>query len=253
MSILRWTAIFFMSFFPLASLANPLASPEMAVAKPLHMDVSDTEFCRKARYERESSIAKEADLLKEKYNSRQTDDLIMCFSPDENLLFLANQEAQKILGPHAPWYIKISEEFRVRVEEACNILGFENNERSRAYDQCVESRFEELMGPYQSRYQRESSSYINKRRQVAESLIVRCDAALSVKRSQLPSEIRFPIAYYDQGAHSVPQWLLEEKIDDDQWLINMNKFKVSDIMHDVLGNDCPGHMVKWVTYGGPGS
>ena len=250
MSILRWATALLVSALSLQVAANPLANPKSSM--PAHrMDITDTEFCRKARYNRESFISKEPDLIKGT-EPVHTNDLAMCFSPDENLFFIANREAQKILGPHAPWYLDISDEFRVRVQEACKIMGFKNDEISRAYDHCVESRYEELMGPYETRYRREASGYIVKRRQVAESLVVRCDAALSIKRSRLPRDIRFPIAYYDPNLSSVPRWLLEDRIDDTDWLQRMSKLKVNDIMADVLSNDCPGNMVYWVTYNGPG-
>ena len=255
MSIKCWTtslllSTVLLSTYSLTASANPLATPNSPPAKGHHMDIGDTEFCRKARYEREKNISKEPDLIKGA-EPVHTNDLAMCFSPGENLYFTANKEAQKILGPHAPWYVKIGAEFRVRVEEACKILGFENNEISRAYDHCVESRYEELMGPYESRYRREADTYITKRREVAESLVVRCDAALSIKRNRLPKEIRFPVAYYDQNFSSVPRWLLEDRIGDDDWLERMSQLKVNDIMHDVLGKDCPGSMVFWVTYNAP--
>ena len=252
MSTIRWATVLLVSTLSALAIANPLGNRN-APSMPSHkMDISDTEFCRKARYERETFVSQEPDLIKDS-TPVHSNDLAMCFSPDENLFFIANKEAQKILGPHAPWYLQISSEFRARVEEACNIMGFENDEISRAFDHCVESRYEELMGPYEIKYRREAGSYISKRRQVAESLVVRCDAALSIKRTRLPRDIRFPIAYYDPNFSSVPQWLLEERIDDNVWLERMSKLKVNDIMHDVVGNDCPGNMVYWVTYNGPES
>ncbi|OED44466.1 hypothetical protein ACH42_07415 [Endozoicomonas sp. (ex Bugula neritina AB1)] len=250
MSILRWTTAFIISALSFQAFANPLAGANAPSVSAHRMDISDTEFCRKARFDRDNDVQKEPDLIRGS-DPVHTDDRAMCFSPDENLFFIANREAQKILGPHAPWYVKISAEFRTRVQEACKIMGFENNEVSRAFDHCLESRFEELMGPYEVRYRREAGSYINKRREVAESLVVRCDAALSIKRSRLPRDIRFPVAYYDPKLSSVPSWLLEERIDDNEWLKRMKNLKVNDIMHDVLGNDCPGNMVYWVTYSDP--
>lgn len=250
MSHLRWVAVVIVSALSLQAVANPLAQTNKSPLKTHRMDISDTEFCRKARYDRETDVQKEPDLI-QGTEPVHTNDQNLCFSPDENLLFTANQEAQKILGPHAPWYVKISTEFRARVQEACKILGFQNDEVSRAYDHCVESRFEELMGPYEDRYRREAGSYIGKRREVAESLVVRCDAALSIKRSRLPRELRFPIAYYDPNLNSVPRWLVEDKMDDNAWLASLDNLKVNDIMYEVLGNDCPGQMVYWVTYSGP--
>ena len=64
--------------------------------------------------------------------------------------------------------------------------------------------------------------------------------------------MRFPVAWYNPDSRSVPNWLLEEKMNDDQWLENIGRLKLNDIMQDVLGNDCPGEMVYWVTYDTPG-
>ncbi len=251
MSITRRAIILVFASLAFQGQANPLAKTDAPVSIPgLRLDISDSEFCRKTRHDRENNIGKEPDLTLD--TPVHVRDSAMCFSPGENLFFVANQEAQKILGPHAPWYLQISSEFRGRVKEACNIMGYENDEISRAYDHCIENRYEELMGPYEDKYRREAGNYVRKRRQVAESLVVRCDASLSIKRSRLPKELRFPVAYFDPKVSSVPGWLLEEKLGDPDWLEKISKLKVNDIMHDVLGKDCPGDMVFWVTYNAPG-
>ena len=214
------------------------------------MDITDSEFCQKARFERETAVSKEPDL--KKIDAVNAQDAALCFTPDENLYFVANQEAQEILGPHAPWYVQISQEFRTRVKEACNIMGYKNDEISRAYDHCVENRYEELMGPYEDKYRREAGNYVSKRRQVAESLVVRCDAALSIKRKRLPRDIKFPLAYYDSRINALPSWFLNEKLDDPKWIKKMGELKANELMNEILGEDCPGNMVFWVTYSPPG-
>ncbi|WOG27725.1 hypothetical protein [Endozoicomonas sp. 8E] len=213
-------------------------------------DVTDSEFCQKARFEREKAVGREPDLSKIEVVTAQ--DAALCFTPDENLFFVANQEAQNILGPHAPWYLQISREFRERVKEACKIMGYQNDDVSRAYDHCLEDRYEELMGPYEDKYRREAGNYLSKRRQVAESLVVRCDAALSIKRSRLPRDLKFPLAYYDKHINALPSWFLEEKLDDTDWIRKMADLKANELMSEVLGDDCPGNMVYWVTYDPPG-
>ena len=213
------------------------------------LDVTDSDFCQKARYDRETAMSQEPDLSK--IDAVNTQDATLCFSPDENLYFVAVQEAQNIIGPHALWYIKIGEETRGRAKEACKVMGYANDEVSRAYDHCVENRYEELMGPYEDKYRREAGEYIRKRRQMAESLVVRCDAALSIKRSRLPRDIRFPLAYYDKRISAMPSWFLEEKLGDEKWLERMGQLKANELMRDVLGDECPGSMVFWVTYTAP--
>ncbi|OED45018.1 hypothetical protein ACH42_05990 [Endozoicomonas sp. (ex Bugula neritina AB1)] len=232
-----------------AGTARALSPDKVSPMPNLQMDFTDSEFCQKSRYERESAINKEPDLAKiDAINSR---DSALCFTPDENLYFVANQEAQTILGPHAPWYLKIAAEFKNRVEEACRIMGYENDEVSRAYDHCIENRFEELMGPYEDKYQREAGNYVVKRKQIAESLVVRCDAALSIKRSRLPKDLRFPLAYFDKRINSLPSWFVEEKLDDPEWIEKVSRLKADELMNEILGADCPGNMVFWVTYTPP--
>ncbi|MET4696508.1 hypothetical protein [Endozoicomonas lisbonensis] len=252
----------FSSFSTLSAMAlspNDLSSgglspggmtPDNAVSMPgIQLDMSSSEFCQKARFERDSAISTEPDLAK--IDAVTSEDAALCFSPDENLYFVANQEAQSILGPHAPWYLQIAADFRERVSEACRIMGYRNDEISRAYDHCIENRFAELMGPYEDKYRREAGNYVAKRKQIAESLVVRCDASLSIKRGRLPKGLRFPLAYYDKRAVSLPNWFLEEKIEDPKWIKKMSQLKASELMNEVLGEDCPGNMVFWVTYNAP--
>ena len=243
-------AVVFTALSLLASGSALALSPDNIAPMPnVRLDITDSEFCQKARYERETAVSKEPDLIK--IDAVNTEDAALCFSPDENLYFVANQEAQTILGPHAPWYLQIAAEFRERVTEACRIMGYQNDEISRAYDHCIENRFEELMGPYEDKYRREAGNYVQKRKQIAESLVVRCDAALSIKRGRLPKDLRFPLAYYDTGISSLPNWFVEEKLDDPKWIKKMNKLKANDVMNEILGDDCPGNMVYWVTYNPP--
>lgn len=225
-------------------------SPDNAAPIPnVRVDITDSEFCQKARYDRDSTVNKEPDLTK--FDAIKAQDATLCFTPDENLYFVANQEAQSILGPHAPWYIKIASEFRERVAKACRIMGYENDQASRAYDYCIEDRFEELMGPYEDKYRREAGNYVIKRKQIAESLVVRCDAALSIKRSRLPKDLRFPLAYYDKRIRSFPNWFVDEKLDDPKWIEKVSKLNANELMNEILGKDCPGNMVFWVTYSEP--
>ncbi|WP_252177496.1 hypothetical protein [Endozoicomonas sp. 4G] len=232
-------------------ISNSLAiTPQEITPMPgAAIDITDSEFCQKARFERENAVGKEPDLSKIDVVNAQ--DAALCFTPDENLFFVANQEAQNILGPHAPWYIEISREFRARVKEACEIMGYQNDDVSRSYDYCIENRFEELMGPYEDKYRREAGNYVSKRRQVAESLVVRCDAALSIKRARLPRDLKFPLAYYDKRINALPNWYLEEKLDDTDAIKKIGDLKANELMTDVLGDDCPGNMVYWVTYNPP--
>ena len=248
----RWlpaAALFFLSLWAFIPHTLALSPKEVTPMPGAAVDIADSEFCQKARFERESAVGKEPDLTK--IDAVNSQDAALCFTPDENLFFVANQEAQDILGPHAPWYLQISREFRERVKEACKIMGYQNDEVSRAFDHCTDNRYEELMGPYEDKYRREAGNYVRKRRQVAESLVVRCDAALSIKRTRLPRDLKFPLAYYDKRINALPSWFLEEKLDDSAWIKKMGDLKANELMNDILGEDCPGNMVYWVTYNPP--
>lgn len=250
MSIVLKTAfVAALSFFSSNLVANTLAfvSPGIASDSPA---AKNSDFCNAARRTREQLIRQEPSIsIKAPVH---TQDASSCFTPDENLSFVATLEAQRVLGANAPWYEELSRDIKTRVTEACNIMGYENSDTSRAYDYCLESRHEELISPYEEKYAKESTKYLRKRQQVADSLVVRCDASLSVKRNRLPRDMRFPVAWYNSDSQSVPSWLLEEKIDDDQWLEKIGKLKLDNIMEDVLGSDCPGEMIYWVTDDSPG-
>ena len=237
-------AVFFYWLSTIA-LADTLAYVDQGMISDA-MGSEDSDFCDHARLSRDNlmrndpSLSSEAPLHVLKPSS--------CFSPDENLLYVAILEAQKVLGANAPWYTELQKDVRERVKKACDVLGYKNSDISRAYDHCLESRYEELMRPHVDKYERETDNYLSKREQIANSMMVRCDASLNVKRHRLPKEMRFPVAWYNANSRSVPEWLMEEKLDDDDWLENLHKMKLDDMMVEVVGNDCPGEMIYWVTY-----
>ena len=252
MSLLQKAAVVFMGIIPWSAFANPLAdSGAPAFTPAMQMDISDTEFCREIRYLREFSLAQEPDLNRPQISPEYSRNSNRCFSPAENLFYSAHQEAQKILGPHAPWYLEISDDFRERVTSICKGMGLENEDASKAYDHCVESRHKELMGPYEDKYEREARSYIKRRLEIALKLMDSCDMAISTRRNQLPRDMQFPIAYHSDLSHSIPSWLLEKKLNDTDWLANLSRPKANELMLDVLGKDCPGNMVYWVVYQKP--
>ena len=252
MSFLRWAVVVFLGALPWGVSANPMANTGSPMVTPVvQVDISDTGFCREMRFIRESFLAQEPDLNKLRNSPGYRENSMRCFSPAENLFYSAHQEAQKILGPHAPWYIEIREDFRDRVTSACRSMKLKNEDANKAYDHCVESRHKELMGPYEDKYQREAGTYIQRRLEIAKKLMNSCDMAISKKRNLLPRELEFPIAYHDDMNFSIPSWLLEEKINDKSWLAGLAQPKIDKLMHDVLGNNCPGNMVYWVVYKKP--
>ena len=252
MSFLRWAVVIFLGTLPWAVSANPMANKGSPMVTPaMQVDISDTGFCREMRFLRESFLAQEPDLNQPRNSPEYGDYSMRCFSPAENLFYSAHQEAQKILGPHAPWYNEISEDFRKRVTSACRGMGLKNENANKAYDHCIESRHKELMGPYEDKYEREAGTYIQRRLDIAKQLMDSCDIAISIKRNQLPRELEFPIAYHSDISNSIPNWLLEKNINDKDWLASLTRPKANQLMHDVLGKDCPGNMVYWVVYKKP--
>ena len=228
---------------------NPFDLEMIEAVPEEETSVMDSEFCQRVRVEREKHLNLTADL--KPGGTLLTDDSAICFTADENLLFVANQEAQIILGPYAPWYLSLSQENRERVAEACEVMGFETDRNERAYETCLENRYKELMGPYEDRYRRESIGYISKRQSMAHSLVAQCNAALRVKRPLLPRDLTFPVALYDRNLSTIPSWMLEEGLLDDIWLKRKGIVKAKDVMQAALGSECPGNMVLWATYKAP--
>lgn len=252
MSLPHWSAVVILSAMSYFTCANPLSNSAVPTeTSAMQIDISDTSFCREMRSQREFFLTQEADLNKPHSSPEYNLNSFRCFSPAENLFYTAHQEAQKILGLHARWYTEISEDFKDRVIRACENMGLISEEANKAYDRCIESRHQELMGPYENKYQRETEKYIKKRNKTAQALVKSCNMAISSKRSQLPRELKFPIAYHDDLSPSIPSWLIEKNINDSDWLEKLNRPKANKLMHDVLGRDCPGNMVYWVVYNQP--
>lgn len=169
-----------------------------------------------------------------------------CFSPAENLFLTALVVAQEQLGPNAPWYKKRSLENKAKSERACEVLGYGANQFGKSMRQCVSERFSELMLPYSSEYKKQSAAYINKRNMAGEDLMNQCLSFFYRKLPELPRSLYFPLAYYNRKVHSYPDWYIEKKMQDTQWLQNMGSVKASDILAEAVGDVCPGDMIWWL-------
>ena len=231
------------------SAINPFDVEIFEPVEDQDKSVLESEFCQRMRLLRDKQLNVIADL--NPGGVLQTDDSSICFTADENLLLVANQEAQIILGPYAPWYLALSQENRERVREACEVMGFETDTGSKAFKTCIENRYKELMGPYENRYRRESVGYIGKRQSMARHLVQQCNAALRKKRPLLPRDLTFPIALYDRNLSSIPAWMMEEESLSNLWLKRKGGIKAKDVMQAALGAQCPGNMVLWATYKAP--
>ena len=169
-----------------------------------------------------------------------------CFSPAENLFFIALIAAQKELGPNSPWYKKLSVKNGAKSEQACEILGYGGSQFGKSMQQCVAERFSELMRPYHEAYKKESATYINKRNKRGETLMKQCLTSFYQKLPKLPRSLYFPLAYYDRKVHSYPDWYIKGKMHDFDWLQNMGSVKASNIIMDAVGKACPGDMIWWL-------
>ncbi len=169
-----------------------------------------------------------------------------CFSPAENLYFVGLVAAQKKLGPNSPWYNTIGEENKNKAKLACEVMGYGSTPLTLSMEECLEARYNEMMQPYNDEYRTESTKYINDRNRLGEDLLQRCVTAFYQNLPQLPRQIQFPLAYYDRKLHSYPSWYLENRLDDNDWLMNMQKTMASQVIAEALGPQCPGDMIWWL-------
>ncbi|MDP0561774.1 MAG: hypothetical protein QS721_05335 [Candidatus Endonucleobacter sp. (ex Gigantidas childressi)] len=250
------------SFLLMTITASSFATSRLSVEAPANpFDIGKTKsppkeeinqvnknlpFCKNIRAERERNLRISPDL--EPRSLVRLDDSSLCFSSEEHLLFTANQEAQIILGPHASWHIGLSKKNMDKAVNACRSVKFEEFRNKVDYDICVEELYKGLMGPYDERYRRDAKGYIKRRTHMAHSLVSQCNMALKAKKPLLPKDLVLPAAIYDRTLNSIPSWMLEEGALDNIWLSKKGRIKVTDVMHAILGTDCPGNMVLWVTY-----
>lgn len=199
-------------------------------------------FCEQERLQRQQDINRNPDiestgLLHEQGGST-------CFSPHENLYFTALMAAEETLGEHAPWYREISDSSREKALKACRVLGYEGSRL--AMEQCQAARYRELMHRHEARYESESISYINRRNRQAEQLVQECVAALHQNLHKLPQSILLPVAYYDRNLRTYPAWYVEERVDDQDWLENIQGTRAHEVLEATLEGQCPGDMIWWL-------
>ncbi len=241
-------------YVPAGQPINPFNMPDSEAAaegeeQPPEASVETSLFCQQSRAERDRQLAIVANL--KSLDMPRDDDTALCFSAQENLLFVANQEAEVELGPVASWYDEISENHRSTVEVVCKETNTDFDDVFSAYDRCVKNRYKEMMSPHEERYQREAVGYIRKRQQMALTMVAKCQSALTQKRPLLPRDLTFPLALFDQKINTIPSWILEKGLLDDVFLSRAGSLRVKDVMQAALGSACPGNMVLWVTYQAP--
>ncbi|CAM3465120.1 hypothetical protein [Parendozoicomonas haliclonae] len=201
-------------------------------------------LCEKMRMERQHEINRnpDIDLL---VPLRQSSDA-NCFSPAENLYFVSLVAAEAKLGPNSPWYQTMGEENRGKAKLACEVMGYAESPQTMTMDECIAARYNEMMQPYNDEYRNESTDYINKRNALGEELVEQCVTAFYQNLPNLPRQIQFPLAYYDRKLHAYPDWYLEARLNDNDWLMNMQKTMASQVIGEALDKQCPGDMIWWL-------
>jgi len=200
-------------------------------------------FCARERMEREHEIFRNTNIEIEGELHEQS--ASSCFEPRENLYFTALVVAEEKLGALVPWSREASSALsRQRAHEACKVLGYE--ESRLAMDQCQRERYAELMQMHEWKHQEEAISHINTRNEDAERLMQGCVLALAQNLERLPKSIVLPLAYYDRRLRTYPAWYVEERVNDKDWLENMQSTSAYQVLEDALGDDCPGDMIWWL-------
>ncbi len=201
-------------------------------------------LCDKMRMERQQEINRNPD-IELLVPLRKSSDA-NCFSPAENLFYVSLVVAEAELGTNAPWYESMGETNTEKAKLACEVMGYADTPLSMSMEECVTARYNEMMRPYNDEYRQESTDYITKRNMLGEKLVEQCVTAFYQNLPQLPRQIQFPLAYYDRKLHAYPAWYLEARLNDTEWLMNMQKTMASQVIHDALKEQCPGDMIWWL-------
>ena len=228
-----------------ALLATPFAyADEQTMPMQQSMQNTGESICQRMRMHRQMEINRNPD-LKLLVPLRKSSDA-NCFSPAENLYFSSLVVAQKNLGVNAPWYHTMGEENKEKARLACEVMGYGSTPLTMSMEECIAARYSEMMRPYNDEYRLESTDYILQRNTKGEELVEQCVTAFYQNLPQLPKQIQFPLAYYDRKLHSYPDWYLESRLDDTNWLMNMQKTMASQVISEALNEQCPGDMIWWL-------
>ena len=220
------------SLFPLmAEAADPFAG-------------QTDDICEMRRMDRQHSINRdpELELLVPLRKSSDAN----CFSPAENLYFASLMAAQEKLGQNAGWYETLGMQNREKAKLACDVMGYGSTPLNLSLEDCIEARYSEMMQPYNDEYRDESAVYIGKRNRLGEELVQQCVTAFYQNLPQLPRQIQFPLAYYDRRLHSYPDWYVQNRMNDNEWLADMQNTMASQVIKDALHVQCPGDMIWWL-------
>ncbi|WP_461538733.1 hypothetical protein [Spongorhabdus nitratireducens] len=176
-----------------------------------------------------------------------------CFKPDENLFYNAVIAAQHKMGPNAMWYHQMRLDTESQIAQNCNMMAGSPNspygpQHPGASLMCRQQQFNQMMRPYESRYEDETILYLRQRKQLAEQLFFQCKGALASRRNMIPSGITLPIAYNDDQVSAFPDWYIRQNLEKDvAWAAKLHNMQASELVRDTLGAFCPGDMVYWIT------
>ncbi|MTI13635.1 hypothetical protein [Sansalvadorimonas verongulae] len=201
-------------------------------------------ICQRMRMHRQMDINRNPD-LKLLVPLRKSSDA-NCFSPAENLYFVSLIVAQKELGTNAPWYQTTGDDNKEKARLACDLMGYDSEPLTMSMEECIAARYDEMMHSYNNEYRTETTDYILKRNTRGEELVNQCVTAFYQNLHQLPKQIQFPLAYYDRKLHSYPDWYVENRIHDNDWLMSMQKTMASQVISEALQEQCPGDMIWWL-------
>ncbi|WP_281648107.1 hypothetical protein [Parendozoicomonas sp. Alg238-R29] len=220
------------------------ASQEMQMPAQQPAQNTGETICQRMRMNRQQEINRNPS-LKLLVPLRKSSDA-NCFSPAENLYLTSLVVAQMELGPNAPWYQTMGNQNKEKARLACEVMGYGSSPQTLSMDECITARYGEMMRPYNDEYRTESTTYIGKRNNRGEVLVQQCVTAFYQNLPQLPKQIQFPLAYYDRKLHSYPDWYLESRLEDTEWLSNMQKTMASQVIREALVKQCPGDMIWWL-------
>lgn len=211
----------------------------------VHAEQGQHDYCQEIRKEREHAINANPQI--EINGKLHKDESANCFTPTENLYYISLVEAQKTMSFDTQWYQDEMVNNEKKAELGCKIMGYgENDFGSKPLKSCIRKRTHELMQQHKTRYQNEAVNYLNNRNRQGEKMVASCVNALYQNLSDLPKQLKLPLAYYDEKVITYPSWYFDDKFFENNRIEKIKNTYVSDIVYEVLNSQCPGDMIFWL-------
>lgn len=224
------------------SLLSLLFVSLVIIHTPALADEASQQYCDMARQTRQQIIENSATIpiVDELHHQKSAP----CFSVEENYHFAALMAAEEVLNTGQAWFDESDDELQQDIRDVCAEL----DSSLEGYERCVNRRSRELQISRANKITGSSREMAHNRDALALSMLNECTVALENRRHLLPHSFPIPVAYRDHYTYSVPQWLLDEKMHDDAWLVALDRIRAGDLLRDVVGDKCRGQMVYWVQY-----